>query len=81
VAAQVRNISATGISLVVNRPLEPQAVFSIELCRPTRFWYSELPMRVVYTVPHPAGEYIVGGAFARELTEDELVGLLGTAPV
>jgi hypothetical protein len=81
ITAHVRNISATGISLLVNRALDPETILYVELCRPSRFWFCEVPVRVVYTVQHPEGEYIVGGAFMRELTDDEVKGLLGTSRV
>lgn len=81
ITAPVRNISSTGLSVFVNRPLVPGSVLNTELSRPSRFWCSEIPLRVVYSLPHPGGEFIVGGAFARELTTDELHGLLGNSPV
>jgi hypothetical protein len=79
VVALVRNISANGISLLVNRPLEAGTLRRVQLCRPSRCWCSDVPLRIVYSVPHPEGEFIVGASFDRELTRDELNGLLGVS--
>ncbi len=77
ITAQVRNVSATGLSILVDRALTPEQVLRVELYRPSRFWSGEIPMRVVYSQSYPDGEYIVGGAFTRELNGDELQALLG----
>ncbi len=69
---RVRNISATGISLVVGQALEPGAVFEIELRSVSRNVSRLLGVRTVYCIEHPCGELILGGAFAEPLSEEEL---------
>jgi hypothetical protein len=73
---RVRNISASGISLVLNGPVEPETILYIELLnRPTSF-LCLIRLRVVYSVEHPNGVFIVGGAFLQALTAEQLTGLL-----
>jgi hypothetical protein len=70
--AKVRNLSAGGISLVVDRDFEPQSVLTVQLVNTERNVACSLKVRVVYTVPHPSGDWILGGAFTRQLSEEEL---------
>jgi hypothetical protein len=65
----------------VNQPLEPGKIMNTELSRPSKFWCSEVPLRVIYALSHPNGEYVVGGAFTRQLTNEELLGLLSDTPI
>jgi hypothetical protein len=73
---RVRNISATGISLVLNGPIEPQTVLYIELLNRHTSFLCMIRLRVVYSVEHPNGLFIVGGAFLQQLTREQLTGLL-----
>jgi hypothetical protein len=75
-SAQVRNLSAGGISLIVDREFEPQTILSLRLFNTTRCYACSLRIRVVYSVPHPSGEWILGGAFTRNLTDQELEAFL-----
>jgi hypothetical protein len=75
-AARVRNLSATGISLLLERDFEPDTILNIELANSNRSCTCTLDVRVVYTIQHPCGEWILGGAFTRKLREDELQALL-----
>jgi hypothetical protein len=74
--AKVRNISVTGISLVLAQKLEPETVLDVEVFNKTRQYYCRVPLRVVYVLDHADGNFLVGGAFGRELTDEELKGLL-----
>lgn len=78
--AGVRNISPEGLSLVLNRRIEPGSVVSVDVYNKARRYSCQVPLRVVYVLEHPGGDYILGGAFARELSDDEVQGLLSGAP-
>jgi len=70
--ARVRNISASGISLVVSRVLDPETVFQIELKSVARNLTRHVKVRVVYCIEHPCGELIVGGQFVEPIAEADL---------
>jgi hypothetical protein len=74
--ARVRNISASGISLVLVRRVEPDAVLNVELYNKGRRFYAQVPLRILYVLEHPEGDFLAGGAFVRELTHQEIQGLL-----
>jgi hypothetical protein len=67
----VWNISASGVSMLLNLRLEPGAVIGAELARP-----GAPTVRVGLTVIHASrlrtGDYIVGGQFGRCLGAGEL---------
>jgi PilZ domain len=69
---RVRNISVTGISLVVARVVESGDVLLIELRSVARNVTRPLKVHVVYCIEHPCGEMIVGGRFAEPLSSEEL---------
>jgi hypothetical protein len=74
---RVRNISPGGISLIVSQPLEPGTILAVELMdRTTQRFSGTLEVRVVYTVEHPSGDWIMGGAFTSRLSDDELQALV-----
>jgi len=74
--ARVRNISAGGISLVLNHGIEPDTVLNVQLLnRPTMF-LCKVQVRITYIVEHPSGDWILGGAFIDKLSEDDLRALL-----
>jgi hypothetical protein len=72
----VRNLSAGGISLILDDWIEPGTLVSVRLHNPGRLFSCKLPVRVIYLVERPAGDWILGGAFARKLLLDELRALL-----
>jgi hypothetical protein len=74
---RVRNISATGISLVVDGHFTPQAQLTIELKSTLRRVARTLPIRVVYCIEHPTGDSILGGRFLSPLTTEELRVFVG----
>lgn len=74
--SKVRNISVDGISLIVSRRLDPEAIVNLQLVNRGRLFGCQVPMRVVYVLDHPEGDFIVGGAFTRELSVEEVMGLL-----
>ena len=66
----VRNISPGGISLVVHYPFEPGTLLTVELLDQTTQHFSPtLQVRVVYTVEHPSGDWILGGSFTQRLSQ------------
>jgi hypothetical protein len=69
---RVRNISVTGISLVVARVIEPGMILNIELRSVARNVTHPLKVYVVYCIEHPCGEMILGGRFAEPLSNEEL---------
>jgi len=77
IQARIRNISAGGISLIVNRSLEPETVVQVRLANRAKMFSCTLPIRIIYAVEHPGGECILGASFDRPLTQEELRHLLG----
>jgi hypothetical protein len=73
---RVRNISATGISLILDGSVEPETVIYLELLNRPKSYLCLVRLRVLYCVEHPDGVFIVGGAFQHTLTDEQLVGLL-----
>lgn len=74
--ATVRNISSGGITVYLDRWLEPETIVMLELINRGMMFSCRLPLRVVYMLERPSGDWILGGAFARKLSEDEMHALL-----
>jgi hypothetical protein len=74
--ARVRNISTGGICLMSNTPHEPGSILDVNLCNLNRNAVRHVQVQVLYQMEHPSGDWMVGGAFARKLTGEELRGLL-----
>jgi hypothetical protein len=73
VLAKIRNISPEGISLILNRPVEAGTMLSVDLIDTKSNRFSRtLQVRVLYSVEHPSGDWILGGTFASKLTDEEL---------
>jgi hypothetical protein len=70
-SVRVRNVSVSGISLVVSRPVDPGDRLEIELRSVARNVTRLLTVQVVYCIEHPSGELIVGGRFSEPLTHEE----------
>jgi hypothetical protein len=73
---RVRNISATGISLVVPLPYPSNSIITIQLHSMPRDLARSLDVRVVYCVEHPSGETILGGSFVNNLSDPDLRAFL-----
>ncbi len=71
----IHTLSAGGISLIVNRPINPGEVITLDLYHIPRRFACQLQLRVVSRTEYE-GAYLVGGAFTRPLTQEELRGLL-----
>jgi hypothetical protein len=74
--AEVVNISATGIGLVLDRPLAPGALLSLHLRHATSAAARTVLACVVHVVTRPDGKSVLGCNFIRELAERDLKALL-----
>lgn len=70
--ARVRNISRSGISLVVGRSFEPGNMLSVDLPAPDGQSTNTVLACVIHAAPQGEGEWAVGCTFALELTDGEL---------
>ena len=73
---QVLNISASGIGLSVNLPLEIGSLLTVDLLDKAGRKATSILACVVHTAQRASGDYAIGCNFIRELTEDELQALL-----
>ncbi len=72
----IRDLSLSGMSLVVLRSLPYGAVVRVELVnRRQEYCYSRL-LRVAHSHELPVGTWIIGGEFSTPLTMDQLAVLL-----
>jgi hypothetical protein len=79
--ATVRNISAEGIGIIANRAFRPGMTLTMHL--PTEAARASKPVlvRVTHARQQPGTQFwILGGAFARKLTKDEVEFLRSRAP-
>ncbi|HEV3204649.1 MAG TPA: PilZ domain-containing protein [Gemmataceae bacterium] len=74
--AKVRNISVTGISLIVGHRLDLETLVNVELYNKSRKFLCQVPLRILYVLEKQDGNFIIGAAFTRELSQEELQGLL-----
>jgi hypothetical protein len=71
--AWVRDISASGVSLLLPREFEPGTLLTLEFENPDQGVNAVLGARVVYSLEVPPdGRWLHGCAFERELTDHEL---------
>jgi hypothetical protein len=70
--AWVRDISRTGINILLERRFEPGNLLVLELTSRDQAISSQLILRVVHTIECPNGHWLHGAAFLRELSEAEL---------
>src|SRR5262249_14287661 len=73
--ARVMNISANGIGLVLDRPVENGTLLNLDLRSPTTHSTRTILACVVHVTSSP-GEWNVGCNFIRELSESDLKALL-----
>jgi hypothetical protein len=74
--AKVRNISVSGISLIVGHRLDLETLVNVELYNKSRKFLCQVPLRILYVLEKRDGSFIIGAAFTRELSQEELQGLL-----
>jgi hypothetical protein len=69
----VRDISASGIAVLIDREFAPDTVLVIELENPARGVTCALRARVIHALEIPPDDrWLHGCAFERELTAEEL---------
>jgi hypothetical protein len=73
--AQVLDLSKGGISLFCDRHLNPGEVVTLSLHQISHKFSRELSVRVVLAAEF-LGAFLLGAAFTRELTDEELAVLL-----
>jgi anti-sigma B factor antagonist len=74
--AKVRNLSALGACVVLDRRWPARSLMRLSLTHRWRQYHCEPVLRVVYTIGRDDGTYLVGGAFTRPLSAEESAGLL-----
>jgi len=75
--AKVRDVSASGIGLIFNRPFELGTILGVELPRVDLKPNRTLFARVVRAHEQPSAKWIVGCAFNQELTDSDIRALRG----
>jgi hypothetical protein len=77
VPLKVNNISAGGISLILDRMIEPGSLATVDLYNVVRDFPCKVEFRVAYALEsRPGGPVVLGGPFARPLSAEEMCGLL-----
>lgn len=74
--AQVLNVSASGVGLILREPTEPGCLISLSLQGKQGAPVRSILACIVHTTVRADGELAVGCNFIRELAEDELNALL-----
>ena len=67
-----QDLSATGIGFILHRRLDPGTMLTLELERPKRDSWSLFPARVTHATPQPDGNWKLGCALVKALSEEEL---------
>jgi hypothetical protein len=73
---RIPNISASGMSLVLDRKLEPGTVATADLFNITREYPCQVSLCVAYAIEQADGSVVHGCSFRRPLHNVELWGLL-----
>lgn len=73
--AAIRDISRTGIGLLLGRRFEPGALLSVEVMDPSEGQTRLLVARVVHATARAEGGWLIGCALAHALTDDEVASL------
>lgn len=76
IPVRVRNISRGGISLVVHKQVESGTLLDIELLNRPNMVLSKLQVKITYSVEHPSGDWILGGAFVEKMSDSDIQALL-----
>ncbi len=69
--AKIRNISMSGIGLLLSRRVEPGALLTVTLSNTARNFTKTVMVRVVHATPQPGG-CVMGGTFNVPLTYQEM---------
>jgi serine/threonine protein kinase len=74
--AQVKDVSVTGMGLLVNRRFEPNSVLLVEVEAEDENPAQTFMVRVVRAQEIGGGQWLLGGMFGRQIDEDDVKGLL-----
>lgn len=74
--AIIRDISASGVALMLKRQFDPWTILDVEFQSADGSIVYTLQTRVVHSTPQRSGVWLLGCVFARELGGDELKALL-----
>ena len=75
-AVRVLNLSAGGVSLVLDRMVPTGKVLTVELHHAARQFSCQRQIRIIYTFQDSTGTFTVGGAFHPDLTDQDIQGLV-----
>jgi hypothetical protein len=75
--AKIQDVSAGGVSLIVDREFAAETLLSIEIFTPTGTCLCTLRLSVVHIRPRAEGAWLIGCALATKLGKNELRGLKG----
>jgi hypothetical protein len=75
-SARVLNISQGGVALSLRRRFEKGTLLSVEMQRADNLPSDPFLARVVHVTAQPDGNWLIGCAFADELSDQELQALL-----
>ncbi len=73
-AAQIRDISRGGASLLLDHEIQPGQLVNLDLPRNTADGSCTVLACVVRSIEEPDGRWAVGCVFSRELTDEDLAG-------
>ena len=74
--AEVLNISAGGIRMLISKRVEPGEILKLELPSKDQWGVMKLLARVLHVERHASGSWEVGCTFTRRLKDLELVAVL-----
>jgi hypothetical protein len=74
--AKVHDISVTGIGLLIERPLKPRTMLTVNLRGRTHNLSQPMLVRVNHVTGQPDGKWLVGCSFINRLSDDDLQALL-----
>ncbi|MFN4259483.1 MAG: PilZ domain-containing protein [Gemmataceae bacterium] len=71
--ATVRDISANGIGLILQRPFAPGEQIAVALYNPAQDLSRTVGATVVHAAPQEDGNWLIGCTFVEQLTEGEVL--------
>jgi len=74
---RLRNISSAGLAVRLSRPFEPRSLLIIELTDQARRRTYYFPVRVVHATAEGDRLWLIGCAFLRPLSDNEVQGFVG----
>jgi hypothetical protein len=73
--ARCRDLSSSGIGMIVPRQLEPGSLLEIRMLNPKHNYSCTRLVLAAHSRPESDGNWVVGGLFYSELSIEELEGL------